>query len=103
MSIWIWAAILVAVLAAAGVGTYLWRERAKRALPRAVVGPPAIDTTEKLLSLLNFNTPFLFILPEADGSIDAGDRLHLLNLYSGIAAQVVGAVPWFWSGWREPA
>ncbi len=47
----------------------------------------AIDTREKRFSMLNFgagrNSRTLF---EADGAVDADDRLHLLGLYSGIAA-----------------
>ncbi|KKK99706.1 hypothetical protein LCGC14_2630060, partial [marine sediment metagenome] len=47
----------------------------------------AIDTNEKLLSMLNFGDgTVLHVLPEADAAIGADDRLHLLDLYSGIAA-----------------
>lgn len=54
----------------------------------------AVDTTEKKLSLLQFGKPFVVTLPVGDGTIDQGDRQHLISLYSGILAQeVVLAVP----------
>lgn len=43
----------------------------------------AIDTAEKRLSALNFGRGIL--LPAPDGTIDAGDKATLLNLYSGFA------------------
>ena len=46
----------------------------------------AVDSKEKRLSIINLGLPWWTTLPEADGAIDADDRLHLLNLYSGIAA-----------------
>ena len=54
----------------------------------------AIDTAAKRLSALNFGRGIL--LPAPDGTIDAGDKATLLNLYSGIALDppvVVEAVP----------
>ena len=44
----------------------------------------AIDTRKKRLSMLSFGGGDL--LPDVDGSIDAGDRLTYLGLYRGIAA-----------------
>lgn len=44
----------------------------------------AIDTRTKRLSMLNFSIGAL--LPDPSGTIDAGDRLTLLDLYRGIAA-----------------
>ena len=38
---------------------------------------------DKRYSMLNFGDGDI-LLPEPDGSIDAGDRAHLLGLYSGI-------------------
>ncbi len=52
----------------------------------------AVDSKEKRLSFLNFGLPWWTTLPEADGAIDADDRLHLLGLYSGVAAGSVIAV-----------
>lgn len=50
----------------------------------------AIDTNEKLLSMLNFGDgTTLHVLWEADAVVNADDRLHLLDLYSGIAASGV--------------
>jgi len=46
----------------------------------------AVDTAEKRYSMLNFGLPFFRALPQVDGGIEADDRLHLLGLYSGIAA-----------------
>lgn len=43
----------------------------------------AIDTAAKRLSALNFGRGIL--LPAPDGTIDAGDKATLLNLYRGIA------------------
>jgi hypothetical protein len=46
----------------------------------------AIDTRQKRFSMMSFGSPIRFYaLNEADGSVDADDRSHLLNLYSGIA------------------
>ena len=52
-----------------------------------------VDTKEKRLSFLNFGLPWWSTLPETDGAIDSDDRLHLLHLYSGIAAEVVIVLP----------
>jgi hypothetical protein len=47
----------------------------------------AIDTTEKKLSAISFRIGWICpLLPVADGSIDQGDKQHLLRLYSGILA-----------------
>ncbi len=46
----------------------------------------AVDTLEKRFSMLNFGgTGTIHLLFEDDGSVDADDRAHLLDLYSGIA------------------
>ncbi len=46
----------------------------------------AIDTAEKRFSMLNFgSTGTVHLLFEPDGAVDADDRAHLLDLYSGIA------------------
>lgn len=44
----------------------------------------AIDTTQKRLSSLNFSWVPGVTLPDADGTVDAGDKSHMLHLYSGI-------------------
>ncbi len=56
----------------------------------------AVDTKAKRFAMLNFSSGAL--LPVSDGSIDAADRAHFLELYGGIAlaepaiiAVVVGA------------
>ncbi len=46
----------------------------------------AVDTAEKRYSAINFGLPWFRTLPEVDGGIEADDRLHLMGLYSGIAA-----------------
>lgn len=43
-----------------------------------------VDTNEKKLSLINFGSPWVDTLPVGDGSLDTGDKLHLVGLYSGI-------------------
>lgn len=54
----------------------------------------AVDTKTKRLSMINFGTVSTDTLPEPDASIDEGDRLHLLDLFSGDAdAPVVGGGP----------
>ncbi len=58
----------------------------------------AIDTRQKRFSMMSFPlnvpSPVLF---EADGTVDADDRAHLLGLYSGIAlASPGGGPPLFW-------
>ncbi len=46
----------------------------------------AVDTLEKRFSMLNFGgTGTIHLLFEDDGAVDADDRAHLLDLYSGIA------------------
>ena len=50
----------------------------------------AVDTRQKRFSMMNFSWVPSLVLFEADGSVDADDRAHLLNLYSGIA--LAGAV-----------
>lgn len=50
----------------------------------------AIDTRQKRFSMMNFGEGDQ-VLFEADGSVDADDRAHLLGFYSGIALS--GIVP----------
>ena len=45
----------------------------------------AIDTRQKRFSMLNHSWVPYVALFEADSSVDADDRGHLLNLYSGNA------------------
>jgi hypothetical protein len=46
----------------------------------------AVDTREKRMSMLNFGDGSnLHVLWEPDGTVDADDRQHLLDCYSGIA------------------
>ena len=55
----------------------------------------AVDSAGKRFSMLAFGRgPRAHPLPIPDGSFDAGDRSHLLGLYSGIAAATVLAGPW---------
>ena len=49
----------------------------------------AINTAARRYSILNFGRTPVFPLFIPDGSVDDGDRLHLLNLYSGIALSAV--------------
>lgn len=50
----------------------------------------AVDTRQKRMSMMGFGTSVPgAILFEADGSVDADDRAHLLGLYSGIVLAVV--------------
>ena len=47
----------------------------------------AINTKEKRFSMLSTASPLAWqLLFEADGTVDADDRLHLLHLYSGVEA-----------------
>lgn len=54
----------------------------------------AVDTRQKRFSMLNAIAASLPTKPlfQADGDVDPGDRLHLLNLYSGIPAGVTAIV-----------
>lgn len=45
----------------------------------------AVDTKAKRFSMLNFGGESL-VLIDPDGTVGVPDRLHFLNLYSGIAA-----------------
>lgn len=52
----------------------------------------AVDTKEKRLSMLNFGDgTHVHATFEADGAVDADDRAHLLDLYSGVALSVAPA------------
>ncbi len=56
----------------------------------------AIDTREKRMSMLNFaEGSYSHVGFEADGTVDADDRQHLLDCYSGIAfaSTVVNLMP----------
>lgn len=58
----------------------------------------AVDSRQKRMSMIEFGAGHSWrTLFEADGSVDADDRAHLLGLYSGIAldAPVAGGVPEF--------
>lgn len=48
----------------------------------------AIDSKSKRFSMLNFGSISTDLLPNPDGTIDQGDRQHLLDLYSGVLAGV---------------
>lgn len=53
----------------------------------------AIDSREKRFSILNFGDgTHIHATFEADGAVDDDDRLHLLDLYSGLAAAGAPAV-----------
>ena len=54
----------------------------------------AIDTTGKKLSLINYMRVDMIALPEGDGSFNEADKLHFLNLYSGISAAAVVLGPY---------
>jgi hypothetical protein len=45
-----------------------------------------LDTTSKRRSHLSLAKPWMQVLPEPTGAIEAGDRQHLAYLYSGISA-----------------
>lgn len=46
----------------------------------------AVDTRAKRFSMLNFGDGALnHVLFDVDGTVEAGDRAHMLGLYSGIA------------------
>jgi len=49
----------------------------------------AVDTKQKRLAMLNFGLPWWTTLLEADGTIDADDRPHLLGLYPRAGAPPV--------------
>lgn len=47
----------------------------------------AVDTRQKRMSMLNFGDGTnIHVLFEADGTVDADDRMHLLDLYSGFVS-----------------
>lgn len=48
----------------------------------------AIDSVAKRFSIMDMDNNHAVIVP--DGTIDGGDRQHLLMLYSGIAADAGG-------------
>jgi len=47
----------------------------------------AVDTKAKRMSVIGLALPVPTLLPVANNTISAADRLHLLWLYAGIAAQ----------------
>lgn len=46
----------------------------------------AVDTKTERLSLLGYGWPPSRALPEPDGALDVGDRLHLMRLFASAAA-----------------
>ena len=54
----------------------------------------AIDSAEKRYSMMNMFTGFGLHLPmfEVDGSVDADDQYHMLDIYSGISLDAPVAV-----------
>ena len=47
----------------------------------------AVDTAEKRFSMINFGDgTHIHLSFEPDGAVDADDRAHLLDLYSGLSA-----------------
>lgn len=53
----------------------------------------AIDTAAKRYSMENFGNPIITPLIIPDGTVEASDRAHFLNLYSGIALDGGGGSP----------
>ncbi|MCB7129956.1 MAG: hypothetical protein J3T61_10520, partial [Candidatus Brocadiales bacterium] len=54
----------------------------------------AVDSAAKLFSMLNFGDGItIHLLWDVSGSIDQGDRQHLLDLYSGILFEGPPVVP----------
>jgi hypothetical protein len=53
----------------------------------------AVDTRQKRFSIMSMGSASISFIPvfEADGSVDADDRQHLLNRYSGIAFAGLGS------------
>lgn len=51
----------------------------------------ALDTAANRYSMLNFGRPPVVPMIIPDGTIDASDRAHFLNLYSGISLSAVSA------------
>ena len=48
----------------------------------------AVNSKTKRLSMINFGTMSTDTLPEPDDIIDEGNRLHLLDLFSGNASEL---------------
>lgn len=48
----------------------------------------AVNTASRRFSMMRLGRVGVGPLPPPDGAIDAGDRAHLLGLYSGIALDV---------------
>jgi len=48
-----------------------------------------LDTRSKRASSVNFFTPYALDLVLPDGTIDQGDRQHIVWDYSGVLAQVI--------------
>ena len=57
----------------------------------------AIDTREKRFAMLNMGRVPQDNLFEADSSVDADDRAHLLALYGGIALAAPGGFQPVWA------
>ena len=49
----------------------------------------AVDSKAKRMSCIGIGLPVPSLLPVADNSVSAADRLHLCWLYSGIAASAL--------------
>jgi hypothetical protein len=71
-----------------------FRRAIRRVLPGATAAAGGCNSDR--FSMMNFaRAGGHVVLPCADGAIDAGDRAHLLHLYSGIALATGGLnFPW---------
>lgn len=62
----------------------------------------AVDTREKRFSMLNFGDgSHIHATFEADGTVNADDRAHLLDLYSGLSLTGEVAAPPKFEGLRQ--
>lgn len=60
------------------------------------------DSASKRFSGIGMGAWDAPLLPIPDGTLGAGDRLHLLDLYSGLVAAPAGGRVRIWDDWSRP-
>ncbi len=62
----------------------------------------AVDTKDKRISAMLVASPTGRVLPDPDGSIDAGDRGHQSLMYSGLVASVTISMDMWYAETQRP-
>lgn len=63
----------------------------------------ALDTANKRLSAIHLGSPWRGLLPIPDGTLNQGDRQHVMFFYSGILAEAPATITIFGLEYTAPA